>query len=82
MWENMMLSTFLIVFVAMAIIVSIMAVGVMFGRKPIAGSCGGMSAIGMESECDVCGGDKTKCDSETKSSKHKVKSDLAYDATR
>ncbi|WP_196157804.1 (Na+)-NQR maturation NqrM [Reinekea sp. G2M2-21] len=77
-----MLSTFLIVFVAMAIIVAIMAVGVMFGRKPIAGSCGGMSAIGMESECDVCGGDKTKCDNEVKSSKRKGKSELAYDATR
>ena len=32
-----------------------MAVGVIFGRKPIAGSCGGMKALGMEMDCEVCG---------------------------
>lgn len=77
-----MLSTFLIVFVAMAVIVGLMAVGVVFGRKPISGSCGGMAAIGMESECDVCGGDKTKCDSEDKPAKSFKAADMAYDATK
>jgi hypothetical protein len=72
-----MIATFLVVFVFMIAIVAVMAVGVVFGRKPIAGSCGGMSAIGMESECDVCGGDKSKCD---KDSKLKAKTDLGYDA--
>jgi hypothetical protein len=72
-----MITTFLVVFAFMIAIVAVMAVGVMFGRKPIAGSCGGMSAIGMESECDVCGGDKSKCDKE---SKLKTKTDLGYDA--
>lgn len=36
------------------------------GRSPIKGSCGGMSALGMETECDVCGGDKGKCEKEQK----------------
>lgn len=77
-----MLSTFLVVFAVMMIVVSIMAVGVMFGRKPIAGSCGGMAAVGMESECDVCGGDKSKCDKETKQAARKALADMAYDATK
>ena len=61
-----------------------MSVGVLLGRKPISGSCGGMSAIGMEAACDVCGGDKTKCDTEVKKVKKAAenKADLAYDATK
>ncbi|MFU8814110.1 MAG: (Na+)-NQR maturation NqrM [Pseudomonadales bacterium] len=47
----------------MLVIVGGMSVGVMFGRKPIAGSCGGMKALGMNMECDVCGGDPNACDS-------------------
>ena len=77
-----MLSTFLVVFVVMAVVVLIMAIGVIFGRKPIAGSCGGMSAIGMESECDVCGGDKTKCDNEADVPKGKRSRELAYNAVK
>ena len=34
----------------------------MFGRQPIAGSCGGMKALGMETECEVCGGDPQMCE--------------------
>lgn len=76
-----MMSTFLIVFIFMVVFVAIMAVGVIFGRKPISGSCGGMAAIGMESECDVCGGDKTKCDKESDAASGKAADDLAYDAS-
>lgn len=70
-----------VVFVFMLIVVILMAVGVILGRKPIAGSCGGMSAIGMESACDVCGGDKTICDTEVEKAAEKAKSNLAYDAS-
>jgi len=48
----------------MLFIVVAMAVGVLMGRKPIAGSCGGLSAIGMKSACDVCGGDDEVCEKE------------------
>lgn len=61
-----MLEMVILVFTFMSLIILAMAVGVLFGRKPISGSCGGMAAIGMASECDVCGGDKSKCDSTTK----------------
>lgn len=79
-----MINTFLVVFTALIIITGIMAVGVIFGRKPIAGSCGGMSAIGMESECDVCGGDKSKCDKESDgvTKKDTAPEALSYDATK
>ena len=75
-----MITTFLVVFAFMLLFIAVMAVGVIFGRKPISGSCGGMAAIGMESECDVCGGDKTKCDKESKKAKRSKPSDLAYNA--
>ncbi|MDF1763191.1 MAG: (Na+)-NQR maturation NqrM [Oleibacter sp.] len=60
------MNTLLIVFGAMLFIVAAMAIGVIVGRKPIAGSCGGMSAIGMDTACDVCGGDKNRCEKESK----------------
>jgi hypothetical protein len=79
------MSTFLAVFVVMLLIVAAMAVGVMFGRQPIKGSCGGMAAVGMEAECDVCGGDKVKCDTEVKSARKAARqqalADLGIDAT-
>ncbi|MGR6873696.1 (Na+)-NQR maturation NqrM [Pseudomonas sp. HK3] len=71
-----------VVFVFMLLIIALMAVGVLLGRKPISGSCGGMSAIGMESACDVCGGDKQKCDTETKKVAGNVTANLGYDASQ
>ena len=71
-----------VVFVFMLIIVVLMAVGVLMGGKPISGSCGGMSAIGMEAACDVCGGDKEICETETKKAQKAKKNDLAYDASQ
>ena len=57
-----MTSTFLFAFVLMVILVTMMAVGVIWGREPIKGSCGGMKALGLEMECEICGGDLDKCD--------------------
>ena len=46
------------------ILIALMAIGVLMGRKPIAGSCGGVgAALGEENyECEICGGDPIKCD--------------------
>ncbi|MFC3680079.1 (Na+)-NQR maturation NqrM [Bacterioplanoides pacificum] len=76
------MSTLLIVFAAMLLFVIAMAVGVLMGRKPISGSCGGMAAIGMESACDVCGGDKQKCEKESKKAATASADAEFYDATK
>lgn len=48
---------FLISFVVLAIAILGMAVGVLFGRKSIKGSCGGLNKTdGLETECPVCYG--------------------------
>ena len=60
-----MVSTFFLAFILVSALVALMAVGVMLGRRPIAGSCGGMKALGMEMECEICGGDAAKCETES-----------------
>jgi len=48
-----MVTLFLISFIVMLIAVSAMAIGVILGRSPIKGSCGGLNTIkGLE--CGVC----------------------------
>ena len=40
------MNTFLITLLVVGIVIAGMAIGVMFGRKPIAGSCGGLGGHG------------------------------------
>jgi hypothetical protein len=56
------METIIVAFVVMLALTAAMAVGVIFGRQPIAGSCGGMKALGMEMECEVCGGNPENCE--------------------
>lgn len=63
------MGTFVVVFVFMLIVVMLMAVGVVMGRRPISGSCGGMSALGLKSACDVCSG-KGDCKNKKKGAAH------------
>ena len=51
------MTTFIIVFTMLMLAGAAMAIGVIFGRKPIKGSCGGLGAVGVERACgckDVC----------------------------
>lgn len=32
-----------------------MAIGVLMGRAPVKGSCGGLGAVGVRGDCGVCG---------------------------
>ena len=59
----MSLGLFLTVFGVFIFLVGIMAIGVMLGRRPISGSCGGVARLnGDDGECAICGGDPSKCD--------------------
>ena len=55
----------LITFVVLLSIVGAMSVGVLMGRKPISGSCGGLANAGVGGPCEICGGDMSKCDAES-----------------
>ncbi|MDP3090510.1 MAG: (Na+)-NQR maturation NqrM [Nitrospira sp.] len=45
------MTIFLVTFLVMGIAILAMAVGVLVGRNPIGGSCGGLERIGLE--CDA-----------------------------
>ena len=48
---------YVVVFIVFALIMAAMAVGVMMGRSPLKGSCGGLGALGVEKSCgctDAC----------------------------
>lgn len=83
-------------FSLMLLLVLAMSIGVIFARKPIKGTCGGIASLGMDSSCDICGGDMNKCEEENASgakagrveaSRAKAKvgpetDSLAYDASK
>lgn len=78
---NLLLVTFLV----MALFITVMAVGVIFGRAPLKGSCGGLNKIGIDGKCEICGkAPDERCDNEAVQMKieHKNRHDLAYDATK
>lgn len=43
---------FLITFIIFLVLILAMAVGYLFKRKALKGSCGGISALGIEKVCD------------------------------
>lgn len=67
-------------FVLLLFVVLAMSVGVLLGRRPIKGSCGGMSSLGMETACDICGGDTSRCEKESLASEDQNRN-MAYDAS-
>lgn len=60
------MTLFLISVLVIGLVIAGMAVGVMAGRQPIKGSCGGMGALGIDTACEICGGDPKRCDEETR----------------
>lgn len=80
------MATLILSIVIFVIVVGAMAIGVILGRKPIKGSCGGMSSLGMDTACDICGGDTKKCEEEQdrqnkqNTQQKNAQTDLAYEA--
>ncbi len=76
--------TLLLTFGFMLLLMTAMAIGVIFGRRPITGSCGGIGALGMDAECDFCGGNPAKCESRVaaEAAVEREAAPLAYDAAR
>lgn len=60
------MAVFLLSALVIGLIMAIMAVGVISGRSPIKGSCGGLGAVGIDSTCEICGGDPNRCEEETR----------------
>lgn len=85
------MAIWLLVFGFMLLVMGAMAVGVILGRKPIAGSCGGLNQIGMKDGCDICGGKDEVCEEENRkrrgvsvrrTSDESRGADLGYNASR
>jgi len=83
------MTIWLIAFAFMLLIMAAMAVGVIMGRKPIAGSCGGLNQLGLKDGCEICGGKDEVCEEENRKAASARRrsdeargADLGYDAAR
>ncbi len=81
-----MTMTLLLVFIFMLLTVAATSIGVIFGRAPIKGSCGGLAQLGL-GECEICGGDPARCETASRPDSRTIcstvsTSDLTYDAAR
>ncbi len=73
---------YLLSFLIMCLIMAGMAVGAMAGRGPLKGSCGGLSAVGIEGRCEICGDDPSRCEEQQSDGERSTKQADFYDATR
>lgn len=73
------MSTMILSFFVLGLVVLGMSVGVIMGRKPIAGSCGGLANVGIEGDCSICGGNPAKCDEEQERLAADKTTDLSYE---
>tara|TARA_X000000368_G_C22764814_1_gene594460 strand:+ start:74 stop:247 length:174 start_codon:yes stop_codon:yes gene_type:complete len=51
----------LIIFLVLMLIITAMSVGVLFGKKPITGTCGGLANLEPGRDCELCGSNPSKC---------------------
>ena len=79
------MTVIIVSFLVLLLIVTAMSVGVILGRKPISGSCGGVGAALGEKDyvCELCGGDEAKCEQVQEDRKTpQLPAPLAYDAMK
>ena len=75
------MATFLFSLLFFLLVVAGMSIGVILNNKPIKGSCGGMGALGLDTACDICGGDPNLCEDETRTASSAAE-DLFYPADK
>lgn len=61
------MATIIAAMIFMLLVVGAMSIGVIMGRKPIAGSCGGVGAALDDPDyiCNLCGNDPKKCEEQS-----------------
>jgi len=76
------MTTVLLAFLLLGFVIIAMSIGVLLGRKPIKGSCGGIGAALGEKDynCDICGDDPNKCDDQQ--SRIKFDDNMVVDVTQ
>lgn len=72
---------FVLAFVILVTVVAAMSVGVINGRAPITGSCGGLNNIGLDGACEICGGNPADCDESTGGSGKATSTGSFYNAS-
>ncbi len=76
------MATFVLAAIIFGILFAGMAIGVIFQNKPLKGTCGGLNQL-TGGECEICGGDPNKCESEEGDTNAKTNpAALTYDATK
>lgn len=73
------MTTILAAIVVVGVLFAGMAIGVIFSNKPIKGSCGGLANLGMKGDCEICGGNRDKCESQQEQPKA---AELAHEPRR
>lgn len=56
-----------------------MAVGVIMGKEPLKGTCGGLNRIMGDRDCPVCGGDTQKCETSKQTNNPLIKDAMRDD---
>jgi uncharacterized protein len=74
------MATVLLSIVVAFLVFAAMSLGIIFGRQPIKGSCGGMSAMaGGDGTCQVCGGNTARCPETAEADSGAIKTPRVFD---
>ena len=69
-FDEVAMEVFIFTFIILIVVVAAMAIGYMVQRKTIAGSCGGLGALGIEKACD--------CDTPCEKRKERMKKEQEW----
>ncbi len=53
----------LVTFIVLVAVFGLMAIGLILRNRPIKGTCASLSDVGLKENCEICGGDRDKCES-------------------